>query len=77
MYYAKNFFAPILASPFQTRDGDVKIELISDFKHTFNGTLKVQIFKLNNNTSLVPVYEKETRAYAVCKEYSQAKLILI
>lgn len=67
MYYAKNFFAPILASPYQARTGDVIIELISDLKHEFNGTLKVQIFKLNSNTSLVPVYEKETRAYAVCK----------
>lgn len=68
MYYAKNFFAPVLASPYQARNGDVKIELISDSRHAFNGTLKVQIFKLNSNTSLVPVFEKETRVHAVCKK---------
>ncbi|CAL8069236.1 unnamed protein product [Orchesella dallaii] len=61
MYYAVNFFSPVLASPYRESNGDVVIELISDSQNEFTGLLRVQIFKLS---SLTPVYENEKNVTA-------------
>jgi beta-mannosidase len=51
-YYAKNFLAPVLASPFQANDtsGDIIVEIISDATENFSGLLTVQLFALNSSS---------------------------
>ncbi|CAL8069241.1 unnamed protein product [Orchesella dallaii] len=61
MYYALKFFAPVLASPYVERNGDVVVELISDSPRNFSGELKVQIFKLK---SLTPVFGQDVKVKA-------------
>jgi hypothetical protein len=49
-YYAKNFLAPVLPSPYVAADGsgDVIVELISDSFASFSGTLTVEVFKFDD-----------------------------
>jgi len=52
-YYAKKFFAPVLASAYATSEGDAVIELVSDSPSDFAGNLRVQLFKLKSFTPVV------------------------
>lgn len=43
-YYAKNFFAPLLVSPYE-ENGFVFVTIVSDLSQTLNLTLKVSVFQ--------------------------------
>ncbi|ODM87399.1 Beta-mannosidase [Orchesella cincta] len=61
MYYSIKFFAPVLASPYLNRNGDLVVELISDSGRNFSGNLTVQIFGLK---SLTPLFEQNVKVKA-------------
>ncbi len=43
-YFAKNFFSPVLVSPFQ-EDNNIKIQIISDKEKTYEGVLQVRLIE--------------------------------
>lgn len=43
-YYAKNFFAPLLVSPYE-ENGFVFVTIVSDSSQTLNLTLKISVFQ--------------------------------
>jgi len=61
-YYAKLFFSPVLPSPFVDTNGDVIVELISDYEGKFSGILRVRVFKTNSMNAL---FELEKNVAAV------------
>jgi len=52
-YYARNFLAPVLVSPYQLKNEDVSVELISDHVALKNGSLRVRLFELRSMTPLL------------------------
>ena len=72
-YYAKNFFAPLLVSPFLTYDSDpnyqVGLEIVSDLLIGYKGPLTVRVFRTDNNTA--PVFEKVYNASVVSHPHIQ------
>ena len=55
-YYARNFFAPILISPYDIGNGDIGVYLISDQTVGFEGQLQVRLFSLDD-TSMSPLWD--------------------
>jgi hypothetical protein len=61
-YYAKNFFAPIITSPFETGEGSVTVYLVSDQIEAFDGDLRVRLFKLDH---MIPILDYKVPVRAV------------
>ncbi|KAJ4448986.1 hypothetical protein ANN_00378 [Periplaneta americana] len=53
-YFACNFFAPVLVSPFVTDSGNLEVHLISDLLQDMETLLTISVYKWD---SLTPVYE--------------------
>ena len=53
-YFAKDFFAPILVSPYMTATGDLMVDLISDKLENLQCMLTVYVYKWN---SVSPTYK--------------------
>lgn len=53
-YYAKDFFAPLLVSPYE-ENGFVFVTIVSDLSQTLNLTLKISVFQWS---SLEPKFSK-------------------
>ena len=51
-YYARNFFAPVILSPFVNTKGDVEVYTISDSMHAFTKNLRVRLYALDNLTPM-------------------------
>jgi len=55
-YFAQRAFSPVLASPYRETNGDVVVEVISDYPKQYQGFLRVRVFKLS---SLSPIFDEE------------------
>lgn len=53
-YYAKDFFAPLLVSPYE-ENGFVFVTIVSDLSQTLNLTLKISVYQWS---SLNPKFSK-------------------
>ncbi|CAG7825645.1 unnamed protein product [Allacma fusca] len=51
-YYARNFFAPVILSPFINQKGEVEVYTISDSKDRIQALLRVRLFQLDSLTPL-------------------------
>ncbi len=65
-YYARNFFANVITSPFQMDNGDIGIYIVSDDYNLFAGNLRVRFFTLDN---MFPLLDYQVLVVAVSINY--------